>query len=87
MATSGMTVDRQAIIDKWSSLGFLDGLEGHVKDNIATLYESQASALLNEEPSPSQFEYVQFPMIRFVMDRWEDQENKLVINKLKKHKL
>ena len=33
---------------KWDSLGFLDGLRGHVKENIAQLYENQASSLLTE---------------------------------------
>jgi hypothetical protein len=39
---------RQEAIDKWNQLGFLDGLRGHVRENIAQLYESQASQLLNE---------------------------------------
>ena len=29
---------------KWDSLGFLEGLKGHVKENIAQLYENQASS-------------------------------------------
>jgi hypothetical protein len=32
---------------KWDSLGFLEGLKGHVKENIAQLYENQASTLLS----------------------------------------
>jgi len=36
-------------ISKWDKLGFLDDLNGHVKENIAQLYESEASHLLNEE--------------------------------------
>jgi hypothetical protein len=106
MATSGMTSTlldsgfseermrriRQETIRKWSELGFLEGLKGHVQENIALLYEGQASALINEtEPEPSTFEYVQFPIVRRVMARWEeeylDQENRLVIKSLKKHKL
>ena len=31
--------------NKWESLGFLEGLRGHVKENIAQLYENQASSL------------------------------------------
>ena len=51
--TSGSTVGLQKIrkdtISKWDSLGFLDGLSGHVKPNIAELYECCASHLLNED--------------------------------------
>jgi hypothetical protein len=35
-------------VDKWSELGFLEGLKGHVKENIAQMYECCASSLLNE---------------------------------------
>ncbi len=31
---------------KWEALGFLDGFKRHVKQNIAELYECQASQLL-----------------------------------------
>ena len=44
---------RSKTINKWNSLGFLDGLKGHVKENIAQLYENQASALLNEATDAS----------------------------------
>ena len=37
--------------NKWASLGFLDGLSGHVKPSIATLFECEASKLLKEENS------------------------------------
>tara|TARA_R110000772_G_scaffold17946_3_gene49929 strand:+ start:99620 stop:100057 length:438 start_codon:yes stop_codon:yes gene_type:complete len=56
--TSGYTLtpERMKIIrdnaaKKWESLGFLDGLSGHVKENIALLYECEASTLLKEENS------------------------------------
>ena len=39
---------RENTISKWDSLGFLEGLKGHVKPSIAELYESEASHLLNE---------------------------------------
>ena len=36
---------RSKTIGKWDSkLGFLEGLKGHVKENIAQLYENQASS-------------------------------------------
>ena len=41
-----MRIQRENRLRKWNSLGFLEGLSGHVKDNIAALYESQASQLL-----------------------------------------
>ncbi len=41
-----MRLQREETVRKWSSLGFLEGLTGQVKDNIAALYESQARQLL-----------------------------------------
>ncbi len=43
---------RQQTQEKWGGLGFLDGLSGHVKENIAQLYECCASSLL---PSDTEF--------------------------------
>ena len=57
---------------KWDSLGFLDGLKGHVKENIAQLYENQASQLLNESTtanSSGSFETVVFPIVRRVFSK------------------
>ena len=57
---------------KWDSLGFLDGLKGHVKENIAQLYENQASTLLNESTtatSSGSFETVVFPIVRRVFSK------------------
>ena len=39
---------KQETQDKWANLGFLEGLSGHAKPNIAELYCCQASTLLNE---------------------------------------
>jgi len=39
---------REETAKKWDSLGFLEGLKGHVKPNIAELYECCASSRLNE---------------------------------------
>lgn len=39
---------RKRAASKWDSLGFLDGLKGHVKESIVKLYECEASKLLNE---------------------------------------
>ena len=57
---------------KWDSLGFLDGLKGHVKENIAQLYENQASTLLTESTtanSSGSFETVVFPIVRRVFSK------------------
>jgi hypothetical protein len=42
-------VYRQNLINRWLSTGLLDGLGGHVRENIAALYESQASWLIREQ--------------------------------------
>ncbi len=57
---------------KWDSLGFLDGLRGHVKENIAQLYENQASSLLTESTTAinsGSFETVVFPIVRRVFSK------------------
>ena len=57
---------------KWESLGFLEGLKGHVKENIAQLYENQASTLLTEATtsnSSGSFETVVFPIVRRVFSK------------------
>jgi hypothetical protein len=66
---------REATINKWESLGFLEGLEGHIKENIALLYENSASALINETTeatggqSTGSFETVVFPIVRRVFSK------------------
>jgi len=63
---------RENTINKWDSLGFLDGLQGHVKENIAQLYENEASHLLNESTDASSsgsFETVVFPIVRRVFSK------------------
>jgi len=57
---------------KWDSLGFLDGLKGHVKENVAQLFENQASSLLTEATdatSSGSFETVVFPIVRRVFSK------------------
>jgi Major capsid protein Gp23 len=57
---------------KWESLGFLEGLKGHVKENIAQLFETQANVLLNESTtstSSGSFETVVFPIVRRVFSK------------------
>ena len=69
---------REATVNKWNDLGFLDGLDGHVKENIALLYENQASSLLSETTaaaggaSTGSFETVVFPIVRRVFSKLLD---------------
>ena len=67
-----MKAIRQQTQQKWDSLGFLDGLKGHVKENVAQLFENQASSLLTEATdatSSGSFETVVFPIVRRVFSK------------------
>jgi hypothetical protein len=67
-----LRVIKEDTIKKWDELGFLEGLDGHQKDNIAQLYENQASHLINEAAvadSSGSFETVVFPIIRRVFSK------------------
>jgi len=67
-----LRVIKEDTIKKWDDLGFLEGLEGHQKDNIAQLYENQASYLINEaavSDASGSFETVVFPIIRRVFSK------------------
>ena len=64
---------RETTLEKWEGLGFLEGLKGHVKENVAQLYENEASFLLNEATSAADssgsFETVVFPIVRRVFSK------------------
>ena len=63
---------RTEIAKRWDSLGMTDGLAGIVKENVATLYENQAKAMLKEASDASNsgsFETVVFPIIRRVFSK------------------
>lgn len=63
---------RKEINERWSALGMVDGLKGIVKENIATLYENEAKALLSEataSDNSGSFETVVFPIIRRVFSK------------------
>ena len=67
-----LRVIKEDTIKKWDDLGFLEGLGGHQKDNIAQLYENQASYLINEaavSDASGSFETVVFPIIRRVFSK------------------
>ena len=67
-----MKLVREQTIQKWDTMGFLEGLDGHTKDNVAQLFENQASFLINEATSTDaagSFETVVFPIIRRVFSK------------------
>ena len=71
-----LTEQRQLISNKWEKLGLLEGLKGHIKDNIAQLYENQASHMLSQlnestdaAGASGAFETVAFPVIRRVFSK------------------
>jgi hypothetical protein len=67
-----LKVIKEDTINKWDRLGFLEGLKGHIKENMAQLYENQASHLINEAASTDSsgsFETVVFPIVRRVFSK------------------
>jgi len=67
-----LKVIKEDTINKWDKLGFLEGLKGHMRENVAQLYENQASFLINEASTSSDtgaFETVVFPIVRRVFSK------------------
>jgi hypothetical protein len=67
-----LKVIKEDTISKWDRLGFLEGLKGHLKENVAQLYENQASYLINEASTTADsgaFETVVFPIVRRVFSK------------------
>lgn len=63
---------REDIQKRWDSLGFTEGLEGAIKENVATLYENEAKHLISEataSDNSGSFETVVFPIIRRVFSK------------------
>lgn len=63
---------REDVQKRWESLGFVEGLEGNIKENIAMLYENEAKHLLSEataSDNSGSFETVVFPIIRRVFSK------------------
>lgn len=63
---------RGMIMERWEGLNFLEGLEGHTKENIATLFENEAKFLMKEataSDNSGSFETVVFPIIRRVFSK------------------
>lgn len=65
-------VIRENVQKKWDSLGFLDGLKGHVKENMAQLFENEANHLMTESTvsdASGSFETVVFPIVRRIFSK------------------
>ena len=63
---------RESVTKRWSDLGFVDGLEGQLKENMATLFENEAKHLIYEATdadNSGSFETVVFPIIRRVFSK------------------
>ena len=57
---------------RWKNLGLVNGLEGHLQETVATLYENQAKHLIYEataSDNSGSFETVVFPLIRRVFSK------------------
>lgn len=46
---------RKMVTNKWDDLGFLEGLKGHVKPNIAMLFESKTQQMLDDKTEDLEF--------------------------------
>ena len=63
---------REDIQNRWDKLGLVEGLDGHIKETVATLYENQAKHLIYEataSDNSGSFETVVFPLIRRVFSK------------------
>ena len=72
IATGKHAEARKAIQERWENIGFTRGLTGYLKENMATLFENEASVLLKEASDASNsgsFETVVFPLVRRVFSR------------------
>src|SRR6056297_3660937 len=62
---------REITTNRWEQIGLLEGLEGHLKENCAQLFENQLSDMMKinestDSANSGQFETVAFPVIRRV---------------------
>lgn len=42
-----MAQEKETIQERWDKLGFLDGLQGHIKEDVAKLYESEMKHIID----------------------------------------
>lgn len=72
ISTGKQAEARQLIRERWEGMGFIKGLDGYLKDNLATLFENEANMMLNEATdaqNSGSFETVVFPLVRRVFSR------------------
>ena len=72
IATSKSAEARKTIMERWEGLGFLNGLDGYLKESMATIFENEAGHLLKEataSDNSGSFETVVFPLVRRVFSR------------------
>lgn len=63
---------REEVSRRWETIGFTEGLSGHKKETVATLFENTAKHMLKEttdSQNSGSFETVVFPMIRRVFSK------------------
>ena len=72
IATGKQAEAKRLISERWEGMGFTKGLDGYLKDNLATLFENEANMMLNEATdaqNSGSFETVVFPLVRRVFSR------------------
>lgn len=72
ISTNAVAQARKMISERWEKLGFTAGLNGYLKDNMATIFENEANCLLKESTDATNsgsFETVVFPLVRRVFSR------------------
>jgi len=72
IATGANKEARKLISERWEQMGFTKGLDGYLKDNLATIFENTANMMLNEATdaqNSGSFETVVFPLVRRVFSR------------------
>ena len=60
---------REEVMKRWDGIGFTNGLDGYLKENMAILFENEAKHLMTEataSDNSGSFETVVFPIIRRV---------------------
>jgi len=71
IATGANKEAKKLISERWEGMGFLRGVDGYVKENLATIYENTANMLLEatDAQNSGSFETVVFPLVRRVFSR------------------
>lgn len=62
-------VEVSRLVEKWERTGLLEGLNGHVRDNMAVLLQNTAGQLLREQSTTADvigFQSIAFPVVRRV---------------------